>query len=100
MAGSEFNETTLLGRIRGYWRLPWESLRWPTVRVLYYRQHKPDGTVIEACWLTNLSPERGQHTVSPPYKLFPLSPQIAIPAPISNNRYTEILKLLNVLGAA
>jgi Transposase DDE domain len=37
---------------------PWESLRWPTVRVLYYRQHKPDGTVIEAYWLTNLSPQR------------------------------------------
>lgn len=37
---------------------PWESLRWPTVRVLYYRQHKPDGTVIEAYWLTNLSCQR------------------------------------------
>jgi hypothetical protein len=37
---------------------PWESLRWPTVRILYYRQHKPDGTVIEAYWLTNLSPQR------------------------------------------
>jgi Transposase DDE domain len=37
---------------------PWESLRWPTVRVLYYRQHKPDGRVIEAHWLTNLSSER------------------------------------------
>lgn len=34
---------------------PWESLRWATVRVLYYRQHKPEGTVIEAYWLTNLS---------------------------------------------
>jgi hypothetical protein len=34
---------------------PWESLRWPTVRVLYYRQHKPDGTRIEAYWLTNFS---------------------------------------------
>ena len=37
---------------------PWETLRWPTVRVLYYRQHKPDGSRIEAYWLTNLSPER------------------------------------------
>ncbi len=37
---------------------PWESLSWPTVRVLYYRQQKPDGTVIEAYWLTNLSPAR------------------------------------------
>jgi hypothetical protein len=32
---------------------PWETLRWPTVRVLRYRQHKPDGTVIQAEWLTN-----------------------------------------------
>ena len=37
---------------------PWESLCWPTVRVLYYRQHKPDGTVIEAYWLTNFSPQQ------------------------------------------
>jgi hypothetical protein len=37
---------------------PWESLHWSTVRVLYYRQHKPDGTVIEAYWLTNLSRAR------------------------------------------
>ena len=34
---------------------PWETLHWPTVRVLRYRQHKPDGTVIEAEWLTNFS---------------------------------------------
>lgn len=32
---------------------PWESLRWPTVRVLRYLQHKPDGTVVEAYWLTD-----------------------------------------------
>jgi hypothetical protein len=37
---------------------PWQTLRWPTVRVLRYRQHKPDGSVIEAYWLTNLSPRR------------------------------------------
>ena len=37
---------------------PWESLGWPTVRVLYYRQHKPDGSIVEAYWLTNLSPQR------------------------------------------
>jgi Transposase DDE domain len=37
---------------------PWESLRWPTLRVLYYRQHKPDGKVIEAYWLTNFSPQQ------------------------------------------
>ena len=34
---------------------PWETLNWPTVRVLRYRQHKPDGTVIQAEWLTNFS---------------------------------------------
>ena len=34
---------------------PWESLQWETVRVIRYRQHKPDGTVVEAYWLTNCS---------------------------------------------
>ncbi len=33
---------------------PWENLRWPWVRVLRYCQHKPDGSVVEAYWLTNL----------------------------------------------
>ncbi len=32
---------------------PWEALRWETVRVLFYRQHQPDGTVVEAFWLTD-----------------------------------------------
>ncbi len=32
---------------------PWATLRWPTVRVVRYRQHKPDGTVVEADWLTD-----------------------------------------------
>lgn len=32
---------------------PWESLNWETVRVLRYRQHKPNGTIVEAYWLTN-----------------------------------------------
>lgn len=32
---------------------PWESLCWQTVRVLRYRQHQADGTVIEAYWLTD-----------------------------------------------
>jgi hypothetical protein len=32
---------------------PWESLRWKTVRVLFYRQQKPDGELIEAFWLTD-----------------------------------------------
>ena len=34
---------------------PWENLRWESVRVLRYRQHKPDDEVIEAFWLTNFS---------------------------------------------
>jgi hypothetical protein len=34
---------------------PWETLEWPTVRVLRYCQHKPDGTVVQAEWLTNFS---------------------------------------------
>jgi Transposase DDE domain len=32
---------------------PWEALRWQTVRVIFYRQHKPDGRVLEAYWLTH-----------------------------------------------
>ncbi|HLF93061.1 MAG TPA: transposase [Planctomycetota bacterium] len=32
---------------------PWEALRWTTVRVLRYRQWKPDGTIVEAYWLTD-----------------------------------------------
>ena len=31
----------------------WETLNWPEVRVLRYRQHKPDGTIIQAEWLTD-----------------------------------------------
>lgn len=34
---------------------PWETLDWPTVRVLRYCQYKRDGTVIHAEWLTNFS---------------------------------------------
>lgn len=37
---------------------PWETLRWPTVRVVFYRQHKPGGTVNEAYWLTDFSRHR------------------------------------------
>ncbi len=37
---------------------PWETLRWSTVRVFFYRQHKRNGQVIEAFWLTNLSPSQ------------------------------------------
>ena len=32
---------------------PWVTLRWATVRVLRYRQHQPDGTVVAADWLTD-----------------------------------------------
>ena len=32
---------------------PWETLDWQTVRVIRYRQSKPDGTVVQADWLTN-----------------------------------------------
>jgi hypothetical protein len=34
---------------------PWGTLQWPSVRVLRYRQHKPNGTVVEAYWHTNFS---------------------------------------------
>ena len=32
---------------------PWDTLRWETVRVIRYRQHKPNGDVVEAYWLTD-----------------------------------------------
>ena len=32
---------------------PWETLRWETVRVLFYRQSKANGEVVEAFWLTD-----------------------------------------------
>jgi len=32
---------------------PWETLQWPAVRVLRYRQHKRDGSVVQAEWLTD-----------------------------------------------
>jgi len=32
---------------------PWDTLNWATVRVLRYRQYKPDGRVYEAYWLTD-----------------------------------------------
>lgn len=37
---------------------PWETLRWETVRVFRYRQHKPNGEVIEALWLTDFPKRR------------------------------------------
>ena len=32
---------------------PWENLKWPEVRVLRYRQHKPNGQVVQAEWITD-----------------------------------------------
>ena len=37
---------------------PWETLDWVTVRVLRYRQTRPNGTVCEAYWLTDWSTAR------------------------------------------
>lgn len=37
---------------------PWETLRWKTVRVVFYRQHRPDGKVLEAYWLTDFPRSR------------------------------------------
>ena len=37
---------------------PWQDLRWERVRVLRYRQHKTDGTIVEAYWLTNFPLKR------------------------------------------
>jgi hypothetical protein len=40
---------------------PWDTLRWQSVRVLRYRQHRCDGRVIEAYWLTDFP----RHLISP-----------------------------------
>jgi hypothetical protein len=32
---------------------PWATLQWDTVRVIRYRQHKPDGSLVQAEWLTD-----------------------------------------------
>jgi hypothetical protein len=42
---------------------PWETLDWETVRVVRYRQIKPDGSVVEADWLTNL-PKRQANSLA------------------------------------
>jgi hypothetical protein len=34
---------------------PWDGLCWKTVRVVLYRQHKKEGSVAEAYWLTDFS---------------------------------------------
>jgi hypothetical protein len=33
----------------------WETVRWKTVQVIRYLQHKPDGTVVEVYWLADFS---------------------------------------------
>lgn len=35
---------------------PWDNLSWQTIRVIRYRQYKPDGTIVEAHWLTDFTP--------------------------------------------
>jgi hypothetical protein len=35
--------------------IPWETLHWSTVRVIRYRQHQPDGSLVQADWLTDFS---------------------------------------------
>jgi hypothetical protein len=37
---------------------PWENLQWSTVRVIRYRQHKSDGSVVQADWLTDFPSHR------------------------------------------
>jgi hypothetical protein len=37
---------------------PWETLQWKTVRVIRYRQHKPNGQVVEAEWLSDFPPHQ------------------------------------------
>lgn len=34
---------------------PWQTLDWESVRVIRYRQHKANGAVVEADWLTNFA---------------------------------------------
>ena len=37
---------------------PWDTLRWETVRVIRYRQYKPNGEVREAYWLSDFPRSR------------------------------------------
>ena len=34
---------------------PWETLQWSSLRVIRYRQHNPDGSLVQADWLTDFS---------------------------------------------
>ena len=38
--------------------LRWQGLNWPRVRVLRYREHHSDGTLVDAYWFTNFSIRR------------------------------------------
>ena len=51
---------------------PWETLDWETVRVFFYRQHKPDGKVVEAYWLTNFASSTGGLAIAIPHGQKPL----------------------------
>jgi hypothetical protein len=43
---------------------PWDALHWKTVRVIRYRQHRADGSIVEAYWLTNFSaPQVGSESL-------------------------------------
>lgn len=33
---------------------PWDTLNWQSVRVLRYRYTQTDGTIVDACWLTDM----------------------------------------------
>lgn len=37
---------------------PWQGLDWSSVRVIRYRQYRRSGDIIEAYWLTNVSPRQ------------------------------------------
>jgi hypothetical protein len=37
---------------------PWGELRWSSVRVFRYRQHRPDGKIFDAYWLTDFPARR------------------------------------------
>jgi hypothetical protein len=53
---AEFQEGDGRVEVRDYDHFdPRETLNWPEVRVLRYRQHKRDGTVVQAEWLTDPS---------------------------------------------
>jgi hypothetical protein len=42
---------------------PWENLRWKAVRIFRYRQRKPDGSLVEAYWLTDFPAHIGPRSL-------------------------------------